>query len=518
MSKKNKSYLKNILIVSIIVIFTMLFTILLTQNKTVINSNRNIILEELRLSNIELTEEEINWLAEDYTVKIRVGNWPPFMIIDEDNDTPIVEGIAIDYIETIFNYHNIKYKYIMPSEYTFSESLEQLKNNTNIDFIPTAKITNEREEYISFTQEYIISPYVIFSRDDSSYIDSLNDLEGLTISIPKGYALIDIIKTEYPNIKLDIVEGDDLVNQCIKKLASGEVDAYIGNLAVGSYLIYKNGYSNVKVASPTPFEAHANAMAIRSDWTELTSIINKTLDQFSQKNHSDISNTWLNISYEHGVQLVDIIKWVLIISVMFLIVLFLIIRWNNILQKEINRRKETEIENKKILAELETLANIDSLTGVYNRRVFFEKLEEEFKLSKRYGYSLCLGVIDIDYFKRVNDKYGHQSGDIALKALATTFRSLVRTTDIFGRIGGEEFGIIFHQCDKENAAILLNKMLKVISKRDIVMLNDDVININVSIGAVISNDNYQTGNELYSRADYLLYEAKKNGRNRLEIE
>jgi len=111
---------------------------------------------------IELTQEEENWLNENHTVKIRVSNWPPYMIVDESHSPAIVEGIAIEYIEEILNFNGIKYEYIMPSAYSFAAALESVSNKTGVDLVPTAQYTEERSKSILFTQVYIQSPWVIF--------------------------------------------------------------------------------------------------------------------------------------------------------------------------------------------------------------------------------------------------------------------------------------------------------------------------------------------------------------------
>lgn len=170
-------------------------------------------------------------------------------------------------------------------------------------------------------------------------------------------------------------------------------------------------------------------------------------------------------------------------------------------------------ERKKMEAELRRLATTDVLTGVDNRRSFMEKAEHEIRRAQRYGTSFAMIIMDIDFFKSINDKYGHQTGDIVLQQMAQTVKSALRESDIFGRIGGEEFSIILMETEQKTARLTAERIRSLIEKLDI-NTGKATVRLTVSIGLTFfkEGDDIST---LSKRSDKALYSAKRNGRNRV---
>lgn len=160
---------------------------------------------------------------------------------------------------------------------------------------------------------------------------------------------------------------------------------------------------------------------------------------------------------------------------------------------------------------LQKLAEIDTLTNIYNRRTFFIKAEAEFKRAFRYNHPLSILLFDIDHFKNVNDNFGHQAGDEVLKRLAATVDSLVRFCDIFGRYGGEEFIIVLAETDYHSAKIAAERIRKTVANL-LVTYDSIAIQITVSIGIGTLEDDQELSS-IINRADTALYQAKNKGRN-----
>ena len=166
---------------------------------------------------------------------------------------------------------------------------------------------------------------------------------------------------------------------------------------------------------------------------------------------------------------------------------------------------------------LEHQTQVDSLTGLYNRRAFEKKVWEEFERAKRYQHPLSLLMIDIDNFKLVNDTYGHNGGDIALKQLSATLKSRTRQSDFACRYGGEEFVLILPETDQESALLVAGKIQEEI-RASIITSNSKSFSLTVSIGiSSISTKVYLEWNEMLHDADQALYVAKHNGKDRAEI-
>jgi diguanylate cyclase (GGDEF)-like protein/PAS domain S-box-containing protein len=173
-------------------------------------------------------------------------------------------------------------------------------------------------------------------------------------------------------------------------------------------------------------------------------------------------------------------------------------------------------DQRKMEDELRTLASTDPLTGASNRRQFMSRLGEEFERCKRYNTSLVLLSLDIDHFKRINDTYGHPAGDDVLKELVGLCRSTLRTTDLFGRVGGEEFQAALTQTRigaGENTAERLRRRVEQCE----VKTHDQIITFTISIGVTALTPDDLSIEGMLKRADDALYQAKRSGRNRVMV-
>jgi diguanylate cyclase (GGDEF)-like protein len=181
--------------------------------------------------------------------------------------------------------------------------------------------------------------------------------------------------------------------------------------------------------------------------------------------------------------------------------------------KHKNEKLEAEIAHRKAVEKrLETLAETDQLTGIHNRRKFVELLNLELREEARYRRGLCLAMLDIDHFKRVNDRLGHSAGDSVLKELAQLIEANRREADSFFRIGGEEFCLITFASNGGNLETACEKIRSLVHGHDFAQTG----HLTVSIGAT----HYQPGDDfdaLYKRADGALYQAKQTGRDRVVI-
>ncbi|MDI1291540.1 MAG: diguanylate cyclase [Methylobacter sp.] len=178
------------------------------------------------------------------------------------------------------------------------------------------------------------------------------------------------------------------------------------------------------------------------------------------------------------------------------------------IKEDISQRKELE-------AQLQTLASTDPLTGLFNRRVFLERLEQErAKVARLPHYSAVLLMLDLDFFKRVNDTYGHAAGDDVLKTFADITRSTSRTIDVPARLGGEEFAILLSGADQNDALIMAERLRAQVAAM-VVDHEAGPVQITVSIGAAHVLPNDKNGEAALHRADAALYEAKDSGRNQV---
>ena len=166
-------------------------------------------------------------------------------------------------------------------------------------------------------------------------------------------------------------------------------------------------------------------------------------------------------------------------------------------------------------AQLYAASITDGLTGLYVSRYFRLRLKEELRTAARYGRSLSMCMVDIDFFKKVNDTYGHQAGDDVLRVVAQCLMEAVREDiDIAARYGGEEFGLILPETDKEGAKVFAERLREFVGEQKVE--NDaQVIQVTISIGVATSPEDGVEPEALVEKADAALYQAKRDGRNRV---
>ncbi|MDJ0598663.1 MAG: diguanylate cyclase [Crocosphaera sp.] len=194
--------------------------------------------------------------------------------------------------------------------------------------------------------------------------------------------------------------------------------------------------------------------------------------------------------------------------------------------------KRTQDELERAYEEMKRIAATDELTGIPNRRSIFKFGKQEFELSQRYNFPFSLLMIDIDKFKTINDTYGHDVGDEALKMMVNITLNCLRKVDYIGRLeteaealskqghlgrlGGEEFVVILPHTDLKGAYIAAQRLREAMTKETL-QVEDKTVSITVSIGVATYDSKDKKMDDMLKRADLALFAAKKNGRNRVAI-
>lgn len=176
---------------------------------------------------------------------------------------------------------------------------------------------------------------------------------------------------------------------------------------------------------------------------------------------------------------------------------------------------KTIIMSKKLMKKLELSARTDSLTKLYNRKYLEDQLPKIKAQSNRTGISYGILMLDIDHFKKINDTYGHDIGDEALKVISQTLVENTRKSDIVVRYGGEEFIILLHNCNYKHISSIAEKIRLAFKEKEIPIGNNDYINKTISIGAAMFPENNEELETCIKHADMALYEAKNSGRDKV---
>jgi len=304
-----------------------------------------------------LTIQEKDWLRKHKTFSLGVKtSWYPFEFLDDKGE---FKGIASDYIE--YAGQNLGVTFQAVSDITWSDAFEKLKNG-GVDIMSGVVYNPERAKLMDFTDPYFAIPGVIVIRQNSFYLESLSDLSNKKAGIVRGYILVDSVSNDFPDI--NIVEVDSVADG-LDRVMSGEIDAYIGAIAVVNYEINKREITGLTIAASTPYRFEL-AMAVRKGLDPLVSILNKTFDGMSERQKSAIANNWLSVHVQVGTDIKVILLWVAPILSILMLIILIYVRINRRLTKEILQREEAEKERRTLehqLSQSQKMEALGELTG-----------------------------------------------------------------------------------------------------------------------------------------------------------
>lgn len=432
----------------------------------------------------QLSEAEKDFLSAKKKITMCVDpEWYPLEAIRDGKHI----GIASDIMQ------NFESKLATPIELiptsSWNDSLILAKNRT-CDILSMASKTPERLKYMDFTTAYLELPYVLVTSMDKPFIESIDQLHGKKIGVVRGYEIISRLKKRYPNIT--IVEVDS-ISDGLKQVENNHLYGYIDNLVVTTSYIQKGYTGSLKVSSRLE-EKDELRVAVRNDEPHLFNIFQKLIVQLDEATKQKIYNEWVS-AIEQVAWIDNTLVWKVFALIMVGIVAF---TWRYFILRRYNIR-------------LLELSITDKLTGLYNRQKTDEKLLEEQRKVDRYPtYECSVMIIDVDYFKSINDHHGHQSGDHILQQIAQILQENLRQTDVIGRWGGEEFIIILPHTPMGKADSVAEHLRYSVEHYPFGL--DQSITISIGIGKLFRD---QGIHETIKYIDSALYEAKNRGRNRV---
>ncbi|MDO9057312.1 MAG: diguanylate cyclase [Sulfuricurvum sp.] len=432
----------------------------------------------------QLSGAERNYLLQKKKITMCVDpEWYPLEAIREGKHI----GIASDIMKNFESKIGIPIELIQTS--TWSESLLKAENR-QCDILSLAAKTPEREKYLSFTSTYLAVPLVMVTTMEKPFTENIHTLNGKKVGVVKGYATFKRLKRLYPSLNIVEVES---VSDGLKKVENGHIYGYIDNLVVTSSYIQKEYTGSLKVSSRLE-EKDELHVAVRKDEPILNEIFEKLV--------IGLDDLTLQKSYNRWASTIEHVAWIdraVIGKIVFVIFLLLVaFIWRYTLLKRYNSR-------------LLEISITDKLTGLYNRQKIDEKLNEEQRKVNRYrDYYCSIMMIDVDFFKNINDTLGHQEGDSVLRKLAEVMKKSLRETDAIGRWGGEEFIVILPHTSLGEAEQVAGHLRKCVSEYPFESIG--FVTISIGVGEFIYDEEVH---ECVKRVDAALYKAKESGRNRV---
>ena len=430
-------------------------------------------------------------------------SWPPFTMIDKDHK---VHGMIEDYIALVRRQTGLDLRFVYKK--SWHDVLQEIKEG-RLDMAMATGETPQRRGYAVFSDPYKVYDFAIASKREHIYSDA-DDLKGKRVAVGKSYTAEAILRHHYKDIKIISVAT---TAKGLAMLEAGKVDAVVDILPVVSYEIVEGQYRDMVISGKLPEKFALKAM-FRKELAPVRDIFNLGLASISKEERERIEKRYdSKIVYIVDVHKIRYFKSIIALLIgMLIVALFFGIRF----KREIRRRKKAEELLRKQTVQ-------DPLTRLYNRRFFNEFMETELAMAKRYGATMLFGIFDIDNFKLYNDRYGHLEGDEVLRSLSKEIKDICkRKSDFVFRLGGEEFGIYTRLQSEDQIQHYIDHFVKRIEALQIEHAENepyDVVTISFGVLVAKIHPNAKVSlEELYKKADDLMYEAKKEGKNRALFE
>jgi PAS domain S-box-containing protein len=289
---------------------------------------------EQKVRELRLTAAEEIWLKGHESVTIGIPDvFPPLMFKGEDKR---FQGIVLDYLDLFSNRTGIRFE---PVSEKLSE-LPELIQSRRTDMFP-AFMNLSPNSYMDLTDTCFTIPWVIVNRIEAPYFRDASDLNGMKVCVVKDIPLFDYLKKNHPEIAL---QPADNPIAAMKSVSRGDADAFAGAFVVAGYVMQKYRVPNLKIAGQPGFEDFSFKFAVRNDWPELVSILNKVIRSIPHSEQDQIFQEWMPIRYEHAVGWRTVITWVLWVGGVLGIISAIMLFWNRKLTREILQRKKVEID------------------------------------------------------------------------------------------------------------------------------------------------------------------------------
>ena len=300
------------------------------------------LLEEVQAAEqltLDLTPEERAFLVEHPILKLGVGvAFPPFQYVEEEDGRRLFKGMVADTV--LLLEQRLGVRMVPVWDVTFAQALDMGKAGA-IDIFPCIAWTPERAEFLAFTRPYLSYPLVIVSRDDTTFIGSVEELHGRKVAEVKALATYSKFINELPHLAIDFVFEKD-TQAMLEAVSFGRAEACVVDLAVASYVINKRGLSNLKVAAPTRWDETRLAMAVPKDRAILAKILQKALDSLTFNEKDALRQRWIGLNISPLMSPILFRRILLQGGGAALLVVAVILWWNRRLRLEMAERKRAE--------------------------------------------------------------------------------------------------------------------------------------------------------------------------------
>jgi len=429
-------------------------------------------------------------------------DWLPYEAIVDGRHT----GVSSDYLALLTKYTGLTFM-LVPTT-SWRQSLELLKQG-RCELTPILNQTPKRDQYLYFSEVFFKSPNVLVSLKSQPFLQGFENIGDRLLAIPKDYRLVEYIQQYYPNINTILTNSE---RQGLEKVANGEADVFVGSMFSVNAYIQQQGLTSLKIAGWGGPEDELRMGVIHAK-QDLLPQINAGLAKITQADHIAIYKKW------HNITVIEDIDYSLVIPVLTALgtfILFLLYRtisigkYNVHLEANNKQLQQLQLQLEQKNSDLDFLAQHDPLTKLYNRQYFNQTFLDtrQAPTEQNHHNNIGLIIIDIDFFKAINDKHGHAIGDKILVQVAQVLQTSVRERDVVARWGGEEFVIVCQHVQLINAQELCQRITDELTHFH--FYND--IKVTCSYGIALLGEG-EPIEACFERADAALFKAKQSGRN-----
>lgn len=438
---------------------------------------------------VQLNESERAYLLARSEVSMCVDpDWWPFEVIDEAGQHV---GIAADLIALVARRTGVNVRLYPTNSWDDSLIASQAGACLTMSFLNR---TPDREKWLIFTEPLLEDPNVFITRDEYPFISDVTALAGHTLAVPRGTAMAERFARDFPYIRVILTETEP---EALRMVSEREADMTLRSLIVAAHTIKHEGWFNLKISGEIPGYANQLRIGVLKSEETLRDILDKGVATVSDTERVQSVDRHLKLEVVSEVAPdFTMAYWVgLVLAAMLLTSLFWMMRL------------------KRANLALAQTARSDPLTGLPNRSGLFEHFDRDLRRARRFRRPLSVIMFDVDHFKRINDEFGHASGDRVLAEFGQLLLANLRDVDTVCRWGGEEFLVVCTETAPQHATRLAERILA--EARAHGFPCPCPITASAGVAALREDDSLET---LVQRADRAMYEAKRAGRDRVYTE
>lgn len=412
-------------------------------------------------------------------------DWTPFEVIDSQGQHV---GIAADLLRLVAERTGVALQLLTTPDWPASVQASQTGRCRLLSFLNQ---TTVRDQWLLFTQPLLTDENILITREDHPFIVDLASQSDQRMALPKGTSIEERVRLDFPNLKLILTNTEA---EALSMVSDRQADMTMRSLIVAAHTIKHEGWFNLKIAGQVPGYGNQLRIGVQGGDVRLRDILDQGVASITPVERNQIVDRHIAIQVTTGVDYTLLKMAGAVFGVILLTSLF----WIHKLRQ--------------LNAQLKIRSQTDALTGLLNRTCLESVFKQEMDRAKRCDRPLSAIILDIDFFKKINDELGHLMGDQILKEIAQILRAQTRSMDMLCRWGGEEFLVICPETSPEQAFLLAQRILDQVRTYRFASQRTHTVSAGVSTWVV-----GELADQLFQRADEALYQAKHGGRDQVRM-